>query len=151
MSSTIASRASRGKRTSEDYINLVRELPIRPLKTQKEYAAAQRVLDRLVGREDLTTGEVDYVAGLARFVEDYERQHRMGQLGRLSSVELLRHLMEENDMNTSDLGEVLGSRGLASEVLNGKRGLSKMLIAKLAERFRLEPALFFNSSHNGGA
>jgi HTH-type transcriptional regulator / antitoxin HigA len=151
MSGTIASKIFRHMQTSEDYIDLVRALPIRPLKNRKEYAAAQRILDRLVGREDLTTGQVDYVAGLAPFVEDYERQHRMGQLRRLAPVELLRHLMEENDMNTSDLGQVLGSRGLASEVLSGKRGLSKRLIAKLAERFHLEPALFLKASDNEGA
>jgi HTH-type transcriptional regulator / antitoxin HigA len=142
MSKTIAPKASRGKGASEDYLRLVRALPIRPLKTAKEYVAAQRVLDGLVGREDLNPGKVDYVAGLARFVEDYEREHRMGQLRRLSPMELLRHLMEENDMNTSDLGYVLGSRGLASEVLGGKRGLSKMLIRRLSERFNVDPGLF---------
>jgi HTH-type transcriptional regulator/antitoxin HigA len=52
--------------------------------------------------------------------------------------------MRENGMNTSDLGAVLGSRGLASEVLNGRRGLSKTLIAKLSRRFHIDPALFLN-------
>jgi HTH-type transcriptional regulator/antitoxin HigA len=146
MSNTTATRSSRRGRTSEDYIRLVREFPVRPLKSQQEHAAAQRLLDRLVGREDLTPGEVDYVAGIARFVEDYEQERRMGRLRRLPPIELLRHLMEENGMNTSDLGEVLGSRGLASEVLNGKRGLSKMLIAKLTERFQVDPGLFLSAS-----
>jgi antitoxin component HigA of HigAB toxin-antitoxin module len=50
--------------------------------------------------------------------------------------------MEENEMNTSDLGYILGSRGLASEVLSGKRGLSKALIRRLSERFHLDPRLF---------
>jgi HTH-type transcriptional regulator/antitoxin HigA len=151
MRSTVASKAARGGRASEDYIDLVRAMPIRPLKTRTEYVAAQRVLDRLIGREGLTPGETDYVAGLARFVEDYERQHRMGLLRRLSAIELLQHLMEENGMNTSDLGDVLGSRGLASEVLTGKRGLSKMLIAKLAERFNIDPGLFLDARDRGGA
>ena len=60
----------------------------------------------------------------------------------LKPIELLKHLMEENNMNTSELGYVLGSRGLASEVLNGKRGLSKTLIAKLSRRFGVDPVLF---------
>ena len=37
-----------------------------------------------------------------------------------------------------------GNLGLASEVLNGKRALSKTLIGKLARRFRVEPALFLD-------
>ncbi len=142
MSKTLAPKASRRKGTSEDYLELVRTLPICPLKTQKDYATAQRLLDGLIGRDNLRPGEVDYIAGLARFVEDYERQHRLGELRRLQPLGLLRHLMEENEMSTSDLGRILGSRGLASEVVNGKRGLSKTLIAKLSRHFGLDPALF---------
>jgi HTH-type transcriptional regulator/antitoxin HigA len=132
------------RQVSEDYLELVSQLPIRPLKSDREHALAQRLLDRLVGRADLSPGQIDYVAGLARFVADYEREHRKSALGHLSPVEVVRHLMAENDMTTSELGDVLGSRGLASEVLNGKRGLSKMLIAKLAERFHVDPALFLD-------
>jgi HTH-type transcriptional regulator/antitoxin HigA len=151
MSNTVAAGAPRRGRTSEDYIELVRAFPIRPLKNREEHVVAHRVLDRLVGREDLSPGEVDYVAGLARFVEDYERRHRIGQLRRLSPPELLRHLMEANDMNTSELGDVLGSRGLASEVLNGKRGLSKTLIAKLAQRFHVDAGLFLAAGGGKGS
>jgi HTH-type transcriptional regulator/antitoxin HigA len=144
--SKTATATKRRKAAAEDYIELVREVPIRPLGTNTEYQAALRMLERLVGREDLSRGETDYVAGLARFVEDYEREHRLGQLRRLTPIELLKHLMEENDMNTSDLGNVLGSRGLASEVLSGKRGLSKMLIAKLSERFHINPVMFLDTT-----
>ena len=52
--------------------------------------------------------------------------------------------MASNNMNTTDLGYVLGTRGLASEVLNGKRGLSKALMMKLARRFAVAPALFLD-------
>ena len=137
-----ATSHARRPAVSDDYLALIRELPIRPLKTVSDYKLAQAILDRLVGREDLSAGQVDYLAALVRFVEDHERERRMGHLERLKPLELLKYLMEENDMNTSDLGYVLGSRGLASEVLNGKRGLSKMLIAKLSQRFRVDPSLF---------
>lgn len=95
-----------------------------------------------MGREDLTPGQRHYIAALARFVADYEQQHRLAKLARLTPIELLKHLMRENDMSTVDLGQVLGSRGLASEVLNGNRGLSKALIQKLARRFGVDPGLF---------
>lgn len=74
------------------------------------------------------------------------------RLQKLTPVEVLKNLMTENGMNTSDLGAVLGSRGLASEVLNGKRGLRKTLIAKLAKRFRVDPGLFLEAvtSRAGG-
>jgi HTH-type transcriptional regulator/antitoxin HigA len=54
--------------------------------------------------------------------------------------------MEENEMSTTDLGYVLGSRGLASEVLNGNRGLSKTLIRKLADKFGVDPGLFIEDA-----
>ena len=106
---------------------------------------AGEILDRYVGRDDLTPGESDYVAALAHFVREYERQAFRSELRRLKPVEVLKHLMAENRMNTSDLGAILGSRGLASEVLNRKRGLSKTLIVKLSRRFRVDPALFLDA------
>jgi HTH-type transcriptional regulator / antitoxin HigA len=144
MSKTATVSASARAVAHQDYLALIHEFPVRPLRSAREHAAARGVLDRLIGRDDLTVGQRDYLEALARFVEDYETQQRIGRFKTLGPVELLKHLMEENGMNTTDLGVVLGSRGLASEVLNGKRGLSKMLIAKLSQRFGLEPALFLD-------
>jgi HTH-type transcriptional regulator / antitoxin HigA len=132
----------RDSAVSDDYIELIREFPIRPIMSVKEHSAAQAILDRLVGRDDLSKGQLDYLAALVRFVEDYESERFALEMKQLTPIELLRYLMEQNDMNTSDLGYVLGSRGLASEVLSGKRGLSKTLIRKLAERFGLDPSIF---------
>jgi HTH-type transcriptional regulator/antitoxin HigA len=101
-------------------------------------------MDELVGRDDLTIGQRDYLDGLVRFVRDYETIALRDKFRKLTPIQILKHLMEENGMNTSDLGAILGSRGLASEVLNGKRALSKALIGKLARRFRVEPALFLD-------
>lgn len=147
--SKVATKSVSAKPVAQkDYLALIREFPIRPLRSTQDHAAAEGILDRLIGRENLTIGQRDYLAGLARFVEDYEREKQLGRLKRLEPIELLKHLMDENDMNTTDLGYVLGSRGLASEVLNGKRGLSKMLIGKLSQRFGLDPALFLDVGEN---
>ena len=146
MSRTIATTRRRHAAASDDYLELIRMFPIRPITSAREHAAAQAILDRLAGRGDLTKGQLDYLAALVRFVEDYERDRFRLTAKGLTPVELLRYLMEQNDMSTSDLGHVLGSRGLASEVLNGKRGLSKALIRRLSERFRVDPALFLETS-----
>jgi HTH-type transcriptional regulator/antitoxin HigA len=126
----------------DDYLKLVKHFPLRPLSSRDELEAAGKILDKYIGRDDLTLGERDYIAGLLRFVEDYEQANLQAELKRLTPLQLLKHLMEENDMSTTDLGYVLGSRGLASEVLNGNRGLSKTLIGKLAAEFKIEPGLF---------
>ena len=133
-----------GPAAADDYLDLVRRFPLRPIATAGQMRIAQQILDHYVGRDDLTPGERDYVAALAHFAADYERRAVTTRLRRLKPAELLRHLMRENGMSTSDLGAVLGSRGLASEVLSGKRGLSKTLIGKLSRRFNLDPALFLD-------
>jgi len=51
--------------------------------------------------------------------------------------------MEENDVSVSDLGELVGSKSVASEVLHGRRSLSKANMLKLAERFKLDVSAFF--------
>jgi HTH-type transcriptional regulator/antitoxin HigA len=129
---------------ADDYLDLVRRFPLRPINTEADMRLAQQLLDQYVGRDDLTPCQRDYVAALAHFAADYERRTVASKLRRLKPRELLKHLMHENNMNTGDLGAVLGSRGLASEVLNGKRGLSKTLIGKLSRRFNVDPSLFLD-------
>jgi len=131
-------------KVEDDYLDLVRSFPLRPLRSATEFTAAGEVLDHYIGREDLTAGQRDYLAALVRFVEDYENEHRIAKLKRFAPLELIKHLMEENDLNTADLGQILGSRGLASEILNRNRGLSTALIGKLAARFKVEPGLFLD-------
>ena len=46
------------------------------------------------GDDALTDGQVDYLAALGRFVEDYEHQHVLPELGTATPVEVLAHLME---------------------------------------------------------
>jgi HTH-type transcriptional regulator/antitoxin HigA len=127
---------------ADDYLELVKRLPLRTIRSKAEFELAGKLLDELVGKEDLTTGQQDYLDGLVRFVRDYEAATFRDKLRKLTPIQVLKHLMQENRMNTSDLGAVLGSRGLASEVLNGKRALSKTLIGKLVRRFRVDPGLF---------
>src|SRR5947207_1229488 len=94
------------------------EFAARHADAAEAWAAAIRDLD--IGRPDLTTRQRDYLAALTRFVADYEQEHAKATLARLSPLQVLKHLMEENKMDQTDLAQVLGSRGLASEVLNGR-------------------------------
>jgi HTH-type transcriptional regulator/antitoxin HigA len=131
---------------SDDYLALVRKFPLRPLRSKPELEAAGKLLDTYIGRSDLSPGVRDYIEALSYFVEAFERQQTSAAFKRLKPIDLLRHLMEENEMSVTDLGYILGSRGLASEVLNGHRGLSKTLIRKLSAKFGLDPALFLDAA-----
>ena len=54
---------------------------------------------------------------------------------------MLRYFMEEYSLSQSDLPEV-GSQGIVSEILNGKRELNLRQIRALAERFNVSPSVF---------
>lgn len=57
-------------------------------------------------------------------------------------IGVLRLLMEQHGLKQKDLVEI-GSPGVISEVLNGKRELNKRQIDGLAKRFNCSPAVFF--------
>ncbi len=135
-------KSQRSTSRRDDYLELVRRLALRPLHTVREYDAAAELLDTLVLRSDLSEGEKDYVEALSVFIEDYDRRHNVFDTSGRTPLDMVRHLMEANDMSVTDLGAVLGSKGVASEILHGRRSLSRSHIFKLAERFNVDAGLF---------
>jgi HTH-type transcriptional regulator / antitoxin HigA len=131
----------------DSYFDLVRQFPLVPLKSEKQYDAAVTFMNRLAirGEKALDTGEQAYLEALTQFVEDYEQVHHAIAAQNLGARDALKFLMAENGMKAADLGRLLGSRSVASQILNGRRGLSKTHILVLAERFRVEPGLFLES------
>jgi HTH-type transcriptional regulator/antitoxin HigA len=145
----IANKKRRDEKIADDYLELIRRFPLRPIRNAADYEAAARILAGLVGRADagLTPGESDYADVLGRLVEDYDKQHssilKDFAAGRgPSPIEMLKYLMEEHGMNTIALGKLVGGSGQASMILNGKRELSKANIRTLAGRFNVSPAVF---------
>ncbi|HUD98652.1 MAG TPA: hypothetical protein VMR62_03700 [Bryobacteraceae bacterium] len=63
-------------------------------------------------------------------------------LGHAEPIEALRVLMESHGLRQRDLVPVFGSSSVASDVLNGKRALSKTHIRKLAGFFHVPAGLF---------
>jgi HTH-type transcriptional regulator / antitoxin HigA len=127
------------------YNELIETVPLRPIRNKSQYRRAAAMLDKLAVRDEgtLSREEQDYLETLSLLVEDYDRKEDRSAVRGVGPVQVLKHLMEENDMNTSDLGRLLGSKGVASEVLNGKRKLSKSHIMTLAQRFNVDVSLFF--------
>jgi len=56
--------------------------------------------------------------------------------------EVVQFIMEQRGLKQADLVPVLGSRSQVSDLVNGKRGISKAQIKKLAAYFRVSPELF---------
>jgi HTH-type transcriptional regulator/antitoxin HigA len=77
---------------------------------------------------------------LSDAIEDYEDEHYPFEES--SPNEILKFLMEQQDLKQSDLLPIFGSSGIASEVVNGKRSISKNQAKKLAEFFHVSVELF---------
>jgi HTH-type transcriptional regulator/antitoxin HigA len=135
-------------RLKDSYFALVRSFPLVPIRNEKQYDAAVAFLEPLVIRasSSLDAGERAYMEALTLFVEEYERSQRINSTRGLKPVDLLRFLMAENKMKPIDLGKVLGSRSVASQILRGQRGLSKQHIIALSQRFKVEPGLFIDAA-----
>ena len=123
---------------------LIDRFALRPLRTERDYDAAVAVLDSLAVRPEgsLDPGEQDYLDTLTLLVEEYDRQHFKVDTETGDPLSMLKYLMNESAMTQADLGRLLGNRALASLILNGHRQLSKSHIRKLADHFKVGPALF---------
>lgn len=55
---------------------------------------------------------------------------------------MLLHLMEARNMKQEELVGVIGSRGVVSEIVNGKRSISKAQAKALGQLFHVSPILF---------
>jgi antitoxin component HigA of HigAB toxin-antitoxin module len=88
----------------------------------------------------MNADQEDYFEAVTTFVEKYEAErHAIGDPN-LSVPDLLRTLLKEHGMSESDLGRLLGDRGLGHRILTGERELSKTHIRILADHFALNPA-----------
>ncbi len=125
------------------YIALVREFIPRPIREEGEYDRATGLMERLLDRDELSPGAQDYLDALTTFVEAYEAEHV--KLDDVHGVEMLRVLMEMNGLKQKDLVPEFGSASNVSDVLSGRRELSKVVIGKLATRFNVSPAVFFSA------
>ncbi len=137
----------RNHKTKDDYMELIDRFPLRPIRTWEDYVRAGEIYSVLADcAEDgrITAGESDYLDMLTWMIRQYDEKHSslLKNRQKMTPLEALKALMEETGMNSAALGKLLGSSGLASLILNGKRGLSKAHIRKLAAHFCVSPALF---------
>lgn len=106
-----------------------------------EYEKAVAFLDELIDivGENERHPLASLMETLSAVVEAYEQHHVPEFLG--NSRFSLKALMKEHGLTQGNLPEV-GSQGVVSEVLNGKRRLNVRQIQALSHRFGVAPAVF---------
>jgi len=128
--------------TDDNYLGLVRAFPLRPIRSDAELDHAIAMIDSLIARDDLDLGEEDYVDVLSDLVHRYEAEH--DPIAPVPDADMVRFLLESNDMAQTELAERSEiAESTISEILAGKRKLSRRHIAAFSKVFRVSPALFF--------
>jgi HTH-type transcriptional regulator / antitoxin HigA len=122
--------------------------PFLAIRTEREYNAAVARLNALVDEvgDNIKDARYRMVETLSVLVEAYDQEHH--SLPDASGVEVLRFLMEEHGLSQKDLPEI-GSQGVVSEILAGRRRLNVRQIQALAARFAVDAATFIEASRSG--
>jgi HTH-type transcriptional regulator/antitoxin HigA len=115
--------------------------PLLSIRDEREYKTAVKRLNALL--DEIGDNEKHPLYGLldtlGTLIQAYESEHY--PLPAADGLEVLRYLMEEQGLTQSDLSEV-GSQGVVSEILSGKRHLNVRQIRLLAKRFNVSSAVF---------
>jgi HTH-type transcriptional regulator/antitoxin HigA len=123
------------------YAKLLRKALPRPVRTERDNERYLQVAEHLMNLgERMTPEQRELLELLVVLIERFEAERY--SLSAASPVEVVRELMQARGMKLAGLGTLIGSEGVASEILSGKRGLSKTNIRRLAEYFHVSPELF---------
>lgn len=114
-------------------------------KNEKQYNKLVEQLDELldiVGNNEnhKLMGLVDV---MSHFVKEYEETHYAKNEKQPTGIDALKFLMQMHDLDQSSLPEI-GSQGVISEILSGKRDLNLRQIKLLAKRFGVSTATFID-------
>jgi HTH-type transcriptional regulator / antitoxin HigA len=127
----------------EQYTELLIKYQPKIIKTVADYRQALVVVEYFVFKKERTLEELALYDLALMLVKDYESKIcPMDDWRTQSPTEMLQYLLESSGRKQSDLVGIIGSSGIVSEVVNGKRSISKSQAKKLGEMFHVSPSLF---------
>jgi HTH-type transcriptional regulator / antitoxin HigA len=112
-----------------------------PITSERQHEAYLAVLDKLASIENPTSEEEKYAEVLITLIEAYEKEHHF--VPDASAAEVLRALMDANNLRQKDLVPFIGPESVVSEILRGHRVLNRNHIERLSKRFQVSPEVFF--------
>jgi HTH-type transcriptional regulator/antitoxin HigA len=116
----------------------------RLIRTEEEADAVRSMIHEILQKRHRTEEDREFLAFLSRLLLIWE-DGRYEPI-KVSPLEILKSLLEENGLRQQDLvGPVFPTKGVASEVLSGKRRLTYDFVERLAAYFHVSPALFYPS------
>lgn len=138
-------RARLGRATSFDrrkYAALLsRALPM-VITTEAEYDQTLSEIKRLLrkGEAGLSLEEDRLLDLLSTLAENWEGAHH--PIPKAPGHRILQHYMQVRGVRQTDLQPILGSRGITSAIINGKRSISAEQAKQLGSFFGVAPSVF---------
>ncbi len=122
------------------YLKLVTAFPLASIKSDEQLQESQKVMDQLLARGELKVGEEMYLDALSDLVAAYEDEH--DPIEPASDADMLRHLMEAKGVTQAQLSrDTMVPKSTISEILAGKKHLSRQMIRKFADYFQVDVSL----------
>lgn len=123
------------------YLELIHDFPLRPLKSEADLDAATIVIHKLIDQARLTLAEQEYLDVLTDLVEAYEDLHY--PIEDVPEGAMIQSFLESRDLSQAQLAKAVGiATSTISEVISGKRKLTRKQIEKLSTYFKVSPAVF---------
>ena len=125
------------------YTDLLTKYQPKIIETEEEYRQTLTVVEYFVFKKDRSPEELALYNLAIMLVKDYESKIcPMDDWRTQSPTEMLQYLLGTSGKRQADLVGIIGSSGIVSEVVNGKRAISKSQAKKLGEIFQVSPSLF---------
>jgi HTH-type transcriptional regulator / antitoxin HigA len=116
-------------------------LPYTVIKSEKQYYKYCDKVEELDFLKKKTKDQEDTIDLLIVLIEKWDDDHDTSE--DIQPVEMIKLMMKEHEMKPVDLARLLGiSKSLMSDVLNYRRSISKSMVRKLADRFKMQQEAF---------
>lgn len=134
---------------NDEYWELVRRFPLRPIRSSRELSQAIAIIDELIVQPKRSRDASAYLEVISDLVERYEQDHH--HIEDVTDVQMLAHLIETKGATQRAVAEATGVKESAiSDLLAGRRSFNRNHIDRLSTYFRGSPAVFFpNESAKG--
>ena len=126
---------------STAYIDLLSQTLPSLIETESEYQRLLAITESLHFNKNRTLEEQKIYKLLVTLIEIYESQQY--SIPTSTPQEILEHIMESSGLRQTDIAEIIGaSSGVVSQIVSGKRAISKAQVKALGYQFKVSPSLF---------
>jgi HTH-type transcriptional regulator/antitoxin HigA len=129
------------KTITKHFVALEKSVPLKPIRTIADYEAAVEALNELLdaGAADEGHPLANLAATLGELIGDFDDQHYPAK--EVSGIAMLKFLMTQHGLTQSELPEI-GTQGVVSEVMSGKREINIRQVRGLKDRFGVSADAF---------